>query len=106
MPAAVALSDEQLAAVLNAVADRIGWSKPAPQGISRGIAQIMGGIKGASNPFQTYDLMRTNEDVYRIISGGRVIYGLPPLMIYVGQGRPLAGLTCRSRTMAAFKPTC
>lgn len=29
-------------AVLNAVADKIGWSKPAPQGISRGIAQIMG----------------------------------------------------------------
>src|SRR5690349_2548248 len=29
-------------AVLNAVADRIGWSKPAPQGISRGIAQVMG----------------------------------------------------------------
>jgi TonB-linked SusC/RagA family outer membrane protein len=33
-----------------------------------------GGIKGASNPFQTYDLMRTNEDVYRIIGGGRVNY--------------------------------
>src|SRR5258708_18261559 len=29
-------------AVLNAVADRIGWGKPAPQGISRGIAQHMG----------------------------------------------------------------
>jgi isoquinoline 1-oxidoreductase subunit beta len=29
-------------AVLNAVADKIGWSKPAPQGVSRGIAQIMG----------------------------------------------------------------
>jgi len=29
-------------AVLNAVADRIGWGKPAPQGIYRGLAQIMG----------------------------------------------------------------
>src|SRR5260370_248562 len=29
-------------AVVNAVADRIGWGKPAPQGISRGIAQHMG----------------------------------------------------------------
>ncbi len=28
-------------AVLNAVADRIGWSKPAPQGVHRGIAQMM-----------------------------------------------------------------
>ncbi|MGC2317245.1 MAG: molybdopterin cofactor-binding domain-containing protein [Bradyrhizobium sp.] len=29
-------------AVLNAVADKIGWSKPAPQGVFRGIAQHMG----------------------------------------------------------------
>ena len=29
-------------AVLNAVADRIGWGKPAPQGVYRGLAQIMG----------------------------------------------------------------
>ena len=28
--------------VLNAVADRIGWSKPAPAGVFRGIAQFMG----------------------------------------------------------------
>jgi TonB-linked SusC/RagA family outer membrane protein len=33
-----------------------------------------GGIKSASNPFQTYDLMRTNEDVYRLIGGGRLNY--------------------------------
>jgi isoquinoline 1-oxidoreductase beta subunit len=29
-------------AVLNAVADKIGWSKPAPQGVYRGLAQVMG----------------------------------------------------------------
>uniref|UniRef100_UPI0005778F48 xanthine dehydrogenase family protein molybdopterin-binding subunit n=1 Tax=Bradyrhizobium genomosp. III TaxID=2683271 RepID=UPI0005778F48 len=29
-------------AVLNAVAERIGWSTPAPQGVYRGIAQVMG----------------------------------------------------------------
>ncbi len=29
-------------AVLDAVAEKIGWSEPAPQGISRGIAQYMG----------------------------------------------------------------
>ena len=29
-------------AVLNAVADKIGWGKPPPQGVFRGIAQIMG----------------------------------------------------------------
>ncbi|MGB8397279.1 molybdopterin cofactor-binding domain-containing protein [Bradyrhizobium sp.] len=29
-------------AVLNAVAEKIGWGKPAPQGIYRGIAQVMG----------------------------------------------------------------
>ena len=29
-------------AVLNAVAEKIGWSKPAPQGVYRGIAQVMG----------------------------------------------------------------
>src|SRR5258705_6620911 len=28
-------------AVLNAVADKIGWGKPAPQGVYRGIAQHM-----------------------------------------------------------------
>jgi isoquinoline 1-oxidoreductase beta subunit len=28
--------------VLNAVAEKVGWEKPAPQGISRGIAQYMG----------------------------------------------------------------
>ena len=29
-------------AVLNAVAEKIGWGKPAPQGVYRGIAQMMG----------------------------------------------------------------
>src|SRR5262249_39662885 len=29
-------------AVLNAVAERVGWGKPAPQGIYRGLAQQMG----------------------------------------------------------------
>jgi isoquinoline 1-oxidoreductase beta subunit len=29
-------------AVLNAVADRVGWSKPAPTGVYRGLAQFMG----------------------------------------------------------------
>ena len=29
-------------AVLNAVAERAGWDKPAPKGIARGLAQIMG----------------------------------------------------------------
>lgn len=29
-------------AVLNAVAEKIGWSKPAPKGVYRGIAQVMG----------------------------------------------------------------
>jgi isoquinoline 1-oxidoreductase beta subunit len=29
-------------AVLNAVADKIGWSKPAPEGVHRGLAQVMG----------------------------------------------------------------
>jgi isoquinoline 1-oxidoreductase beta subunit len=29
-------------AVLNAVAERIGWDKPAPAGVHRGLAQIMG----------------------------------------------------------------
>ncbi|MBR0731176.1 xanthine dehydrogenase family protein molybdopterin-binding subunit [Bradyrhizobium japonicum] len=29
-------------AVLNAVAEKIGWDKPAPQGVYRGIAQVMG----------------------------------------------------------------
>jgi isoquinoline 1-oxidoreductase beta subunit len=29
-------------AVLEAVADRIGWGKPAPQGVSRGLAHFMG----------------------------------------------------------------
>jgi isoquinoline 1-oxidoreductase beta subunit len=28
-------------AVLNAVADRVGWGKPAPQGVHRGLAQMM-----------------------------------------------------------------
>jgi isoquinoline 1-oxidoreductase beta subunit len=29
-------------AVLNAVAEKVGWGKPAPQGVYRGIAQVMG----------------------------------------------------------------
>ena len=29
-------------AVLNAVAERVGWGKPAPQGVYRGLAQMMG----------------------------------------------------------------
>jgi isoquinoline 1-oxidoreductase beta subunit len=29
-------------AVLNAVAERVGWDRPAPKGVARGLAQIMG----------------------------------------------------------------
>lgn len=33
-----------------------------------------GGIKAASNPFQTFDLLRNNEEVHRMITSGRVNY--------------------------------
>jgi TonB-linked SusC/RagA family outer membrane protein len=32
---------------------------------------VNGGILGGSNPFQTFDLMQNNEDVYRLIFSGR-----------------------------------
>ena len=35
-------SDSKQLAVLNAVADRIGWDKPPPAGVYRGLAQTMG----------------------------------------------------------------
>jgi isoquinoline 1-oxidoreductase beta subunit len=54
-------------AVLNAVADRAGWGKPAPQGVHRGLAQMMsfGSYVAACAEISVKD--GTKIDIHRIV---------------------------------------
>jgi isoquinoline 1-oxidoreductase subunit beta len=67
-------------AVLNAVAEKAGWGKPAPQGIYRGLAQMMA--------FNSYvaacaEISVTNEKikVHRIVAATDPGYGVNPAQI-------------------------
>jgi isoquinoline 1-oxidoreductase beta subunit len=68
-------------AVLNAVADKIGWGSPAPQGISRGIAQHMGygSFVAAAAEISVTD--GTKIKVHRIIAATDPGYAVNPAQI-------------------------
>ena len=67
-------------AVLNAVAEKIGWGKPAPQGVHRGIAQMMA--------FDSYVAAAAEVSVsggkikiHRIVGGTDCTYAVNPAQI-------------------------
>jgi isoquinoline 1-oxidoreductase beta subunit len=68
-------------AVLNAVAEKIGWDKPAPQGVYRGIAQVMGYgsyVAGAAEISVTDD---NKIKVHRIVASTDPGYVVNPAQV-------------------------
>ena len=68
-------------AVLNAVADKIGWSKPAPQGIHRGIAQHMGYGSYVAAAAEISVTDGTKIKVHRIVAATDPGYAVNPAQI-------------------------
>ena len=68
-------------AVLNAVADRAGWGKPAPQGVHRGLAQMMsfGSYVAACAEVSVTD--GTKVKVHRIVAATDCGYAVNPAQI-------------------------
>ena len=68
-------------AVLNAVADRAGWGKPAPQGVHRGLAQMMafGSYVAACAEISVKD--GNKVDIHRIICATDPGYAVNPAQI-------------------------
>jgi isoquinoline 1-oxidoreductase subunit beta len=68
-------------AVLNAVADKAGWGKPAPQGVHRGLAQMMafGSYVAACAEVSVTDGNKVK--VHRIIGGTDCGYAVNPAQI-------------------------
>jgi isoquinoline 1-oxidoreductase beta subunit len=68
-------------AVLNAVADRAGWGKPAPQGVHRGLAQMMavGSYVAACAEITVKD--GNKVDVKRIVCATDPGYAVNPAQI-------------------------
>jgi isoquinoline 1-oxidoreductase subunit beta len=68
-------------AVLNAVADRAGWGKPAPQGVHRGLAQMMafGSYVAACAEVSVKD--GNKIDIHRIICATDPGYAVNPAQI-------------------------
>ncbi len=66
--------------VLNAVAERIGWDKPAPAGQSRGLAQFMGyGSYVAALPKSRWTA--TKSKIHRIVAATDPGYAVNPAQI-------------------------
>jgi isoquinoline 1-oxidoreductase beta subunit len=68
-------------AVLNAVADKIGWGNPAPQGISRGIAQHMGYGSYVAAVAEVSVTDGTKIKVHRIVAATDPGYAVNPAQI-------------------------
>jgi isoquinoline 1-oxidoreductase beta subunit len=68
-------------AVLNAVADRIGWDKPAPQGISRGFAQYMSYNSYVAAAAEISVIDGNKIKVHRIVSAVDPGYAVNPAQI-------------------------
>jgi isoquinoline 1-oxidoreductase beta subunit len=68
-------------AVLNAVADRAGWGKPAPQGVHRGLAQMMsfGSYVAACAEVSVTDGSKVK--VHRIVAATDCGYAVNPAQI-------------------------
>jgi isoquinoline 1-oxidoreductase beta subunit len=68
-------------AVLNAVADKIGWGKPAPQGVYRGIAQHMGYASYVAGAAEISVTDGTKIKVHRIVAATDPGYAVNPAQI-------------------------
>jgi isoquinoline 1-oxidoreductase beta subunit len=68
-------------AVLNAVAEKIGWGKPAPQGIFRGIAQHMGYNSYVAGAAEISVTDGNKIKVHRIVAATDPGYAVNPAQI-------------------------
>jgi isoquinoline 1-oxidoreductase subunit beta len=68
-------------AALNAVADKIGWGTPAPQGISRGLAQHMGYGSYVAAAAEISVIDGTKIKVHRIVAATDPGYAVNPAQI-------------------------
>jgi isoquinoline 1-oxidoreductase beta subunit len=68
-------------AVLNAVAEKIGWGKPPPQGISRGLAQYMGYGSYVAAAAEISVIDGTKIKVHRIVAATDPGYAVNPAQI-------------------------
>jgi isoquinoline 1-oxidoreductase subunit beta len=68
-------------AVLNAVADKIGWGKPAPQGVYRGIAQIMGYASYVAGAAEISVVDGSKIKVHRIVASTDPGYVVNPAQV-------------------------
>ena len=68
-------------AVLNAVAEKIGWGKPAPQGVYRGIAQVMGYGSYVAGAAEISVTDGSKIKVHRIVAATDPGYAVNPAQI-------------------------
>jgi isoquinoline 1-oxidoreductase subunit beta len=68
-------------AVLNAVAEKIGWDKPAPQGVYRGIASFMGFGSYVAGAAEISVVDGTKIKVHRIVGATDPAYAVNPAQI-------------------------
>jgi isoquinoline 1-oxidoreductase beta subunit len=68
-------------AVLNAVAEKIGWGKPAPQGVYRGIAQHMGFGSYVAGAAEISVTDGNKIKVHRIVAATDPAYAVNPAQI-------------------------
>jgi isoquinoline 1-oxidoreductase subunit beta len=68
-------------AVLNAVADKIGWDRPAPQGVYRGLAQYMGYGSYVAAAAEISVTDGTKIKVHRIVAATDPGYAVNPAQI-------------------------
>jgi isoquinoline 1-oxidoreductase beta subunit len=68
-------------AVLNAVADKIGWTTPAPKGVSRGIAQFMGYGSYVAAATEISVTAGDNIKIHRIVAATDPGYAVNPAQI-------------------------
>jgi isoquinoline 1-oxidoreductase subunit beta len=68
-------------AVLNAVAEKIGWDRPAPQGVSRGLAQYMGYGSYVAAAAEISVIDGTKIKVHRIVAATDPGYAVNPAQI-------------------------
>ncbi len=68
-------------AVLNAVAEKIGWGKPAPQGVYRGIAQVMGYGSYVAGAAEISVTDGSKIKVHRIVASTDPGYAVNPAQI-------------------------
>ena len=90
-------------AVLNAVAEKIGWGKPAPQGVYRGIAQVMGYGSYVAGAAEISVTDGSKIKVHRIVASTDPGYVVNPAQVTNGRSRAPLSMACPPCSTAAAR---